>query len=132
MQLILPLNPVPASRPRVTRTGHVFYQKTYANFRREAKPVIEAEIKRQGLEGCPIAGPLDINIMFFVKRPKKTALQYPKPDIDNYSKAILDSLNGRLFVDDYQVVLLSAVKAWAQPEEEGRIEIYMEQRNEPE
>ncbi len=94
--------------------------------------MIEAEIERQGLEGCPIAGPIDVSIVFLVKRPKKTSLQYPKPDIDNYSKAILDSLNGKLFVDDYQVVLLTAVKAWAEPEEEGQIEIYMEQRNDPE
>ena len=110
----------------------MFYQKTYANFRREASVVIAAQIREQGLEGCPIAGPLDMDIVFYAKRPKTTILQYPKPDIDNYSKAILDSLNGKLFVDDYQVVLLTATKLWALPEEDGRIEINMEKRNESE
>lgn len=126
MILVLPLNPVPASRPRVTRTGRVYYAKTYRIFKEQARHVVPAAIREQGLEGCPLTGPLRVDLRFFVRRPKKTILQYPKPDADNFCKAALDSLNGLLFEDDEQVVQLTAAKAWAEPGQEGWIEVQVE------
>ena len=126
MLLILPLNPVPASRPRVARNGRVFYAKTYRDFKRQAEHVVPTAMMEQGLEGCPLTGPLSVDLKFFAKRPKKTILQYPKPDTDNFCKAALDALNGKLFVDDQQVVQLTATKAWAEQDQEGWIEVRVE------
>tara|TARA_R110002012_G_scaffold38935_12_gene108081 strand:+ start:17 stop:400 length:384 start_codon:yes stop_codon:yes gene_type:complete len=125
MLLILPLNPVPASRPRVSKWG-TYYAKTYNRFRKQAEHVVPVAIMEQGLEGCPLTGPLSVDLKFFVRKPKKTALQYPKPDIDNFYKAVLDSLNGKLFVDDQQVIQLTGSKTWAEPEQDGWIEVTVE------
>ena len=127
MFLILPLNPVPASRPRVSKWG-TYYAKTYNRFRKQAEHVVPVAIMEQGLEGCPLTGPLSVDLKFFVKRPKKTTLQYPKMDCDNLCKAALDSLQGetKLFSDDNQVIQLTATKAWAEPEQDGWIEVTVE------
>ena len=37
-----------------------------------------------------------------------------KPDIDNYVKAVLDGLNGLLFVDDKQIIELTARKKYSE------------------
>lgn len=71
--------------------------------------------------GGPLKGPLLVAITVAVKQPKKTTLEYPKPDVDNYAKAILDALNGWLWEDDTQVVGLVIAKEWAEPEEDGYI-----------
>ena len=78
MLLILPLNPVPASRPRVARNGRVFYAKTYRDCKRQAEHVVPTAMMEQG-GGCLYRasqrGP-----HVFAKRPKKTILQYlPDP-----------------------------------------------------
>ncbi len=128
MLLVLPLNPVPASRPRLARNGRVFYAKTYANFKKLAETVVPTAIEMQELGGCPLAGPLMVDLRFFSRRPKKTTLQFPRYDTDNAAKAALDALQGedRLFLNDSQVVALTATKAWAEPEQEGWIEVRVE------
>jgi len=126
MLLVLPLNPVPASRPRLARNNRVFYAKTYNTFRKQAAHAVPVAISEQGLEGCPLEGPLSVDLRFFARRPKKTILQYPKWDTDNAVKAALDALNGQLFEDDQQVVQLTATKSWAEPEQDGWIEVRVE------
>jgi Holliday junction resolvase RusA-like endonuclease len=130
VKLVLNINPVPASRPRVARTGRVFYAKTYNRFRHAAKRLVPEEIKKAKLKDCPIEGPVALTIRCLVVRPKRTVLQFPKPDTDNYAKAVMDALNGQLFVDDQQVVQLLVLKQWAEPGEPGRIELEIE-RHEP-
>ena len=62
-------------------------------------------------------------------KPKRTKLDYPKADIDNYLKAIFDCLNGKLWVDDKQVVVVHAEKAWTEPGEEGYFVVRVEKLN---
>jgi len=45
-------------------------------------------------------------------------------DLDNYEKAILDSLNGIYFHDDKQIVQQSSQKIWA---EQGSIKIILKE-----
>lgn len=47
----------------------------------------------------------------------------PRTDIDNVAKAVLDGLNGVAYIDDRQVVALTALKAWA---ERPRVEVVVE------
>jgi Holliday junction resolvase RusA-like endonuclease len=103
------INPVPASRPRLSRYG-AFFTGPYKKFRTEATPIILKVI------GNEIIFPLDhliVTIELCVVRPKKTVLLYPRADVDNYAKSILDLMNGKLWKDDQQVVMLEVSKQWS-------------------
>lgn len=69
--------------------------------------------KHQRADG-PLAGPLKVTVEVFVARPKTTKLPHPKPDVDNYAKAILDAItkDGRFWTDDSQVQRLIVGKSW--------------------
>ena len=100
--LTFPVEPVPASRPRVTRWG-TYYGKRYSKFRKEAESVVS-----QAYTDQPLSGTLEVTIWFYCKKPKTTKLSEPRGDIDNYCKAILDQLNNRVIEDDQQIKRITA------------------------
>lgn len=59
-------------------------------------------------------GALDIEMTFGLHKPKTSTRQYPcvRPDLDNYSKAVLDAMNEIAFKDDGQVVRLTLRKVY--------------------
>lgn len=107
MKFTLNINPVPASRPKVSKYS-TYYGKKYTAFRKEVKPLIEE------LDLTPLEGPITISLTFNVSKPKTSKLDYPTGDVDNYCKAVLDSLNGYLYVDDKQIVHLQASKQFVE------------------
>jgi len=62
---------------------------------------------------------LYVDLELYVRRPKTTKLHTPKPDIDNYQKAVFDVLNDRLWTDDSLIEAVYATKQWACEGEEG-------------
>ena len=56
---------------------------------------------------------LDVKLYLFIEKPKTSKLLYPRPDVDNYAKSILDLLNGKLWKDDQQVIQLLVNKQWS-------------------
>jgi Holliday junction resolvase RusA-like endonuclease len=46
--------------------------------------------------------------------------------VDNYSKAVLDSLNKALWEDDSQIQALYVTKDWANPGEDGYFTVSIE------
>lgn len=117
------INPVSASRPRVSRYGHAYFSGPYKAFRE----VCDTD-KWQFVEGVePSAAPLKVDVECYVKRPKTTKLQYPKPDVDNYAKAILDQMNEVLWEDDKQIIDLSISKSWSEAGEEGYFTVNVEE-----
>lgn len=116
------INPCPAARPRVTRWS-VFYPKKYTQFREDM------ELAVGDVQFTPFDIPIYARLDFFVQIPKswskkKKAENEGKfctnnSDIDNYCKAILDSLNGVYYQDDRQIVMIRARKYWS---EDARIE----------
>lgn len=68
--------------------------------------------------------PVDVMLSFFLKRPesvpKKRVLPCVKPDIDKLIRATLDAMTGIVFLDDGQVVRVSAAKQYGSPE---RVEV---------
>ncbi len=118
--ITIKINPVPASRPRVTRWS-TYYGKKYTAFRREIKSLIP---KMDLVRGAVMATQI-----FYVQMPKgwseKKKLELDgqwcnnNADIDNYEKALFDALNGRAYHDDSQAVASNSAKFWAR---EGRIE----------
>jgi Holliday junction resolvase RusA-like endonuclease len=100
MSLTIPLNPVPASRPRVTKWG-VHYLKTYATWKKQA--ILELP------EGtiAPFGGkPLAVYSEFVVKKAKTTKRHWPIGDNDNYEKATWDAITQceSVWKDDDQIV----------------------------
>ena len=109
------INPIPAARPRVSRWS-TYYPKKYTQFKKEMLALTSE------LDVTPIENLVRVELVFNVKMPnswsKKKKLEKINTycdnnvDLDNYQKAILDSLNGVLYLDDRQVVEIGAVKQW--------------------
>ena len=106
LHVTLPITPVPAPRPRVTRWG-TYYGKRYTAFRQEASKVIDDQYA-----GTALSGALEVMIWFYCQKPKTTKRDCPRGDVDNYTKAILDSCNGKVWEDDTQIINLVARKRW--------------------
>jgi Holliday junction resolvase RusA-like endonuclease len=109
------LSPVSASRPRISKR-RAYFTGPYKVYR---QAMIELVPETIGYDFDPLAGPLKVDVEFYCTRPKKTKLDSPRADIDNYLKACFDSLNGKLWVDDTQIQSVYAVKQWAAPGEDG-------------
>ena len=96
----VPVVPVPASRPRVTRYGRAYYGKRYTQFRKDCTKIIEDS---QLTSTFPLTGPLVVSATFVIPRPKTTKREYPRGDVDNYFKT-LDVFNEVLWKDDDQIL----------------------------
>ena len=116
LTLVLFCVPVPASRPRVSKWG-VYYGKTYKAYMKQADDAIP-----QAKE--PFDGNLFVDIEFACPRPKTTQRSCPRGDIDNYAKSILDAVTKKgYWNDDDQIVVMTAVKRWAEDGEEPHTRI---------
>lgn len=122
LKITLSGNPVPAARPKVSRFG-TYYPKTYRQFRTAMDLLLRTMFKKRE----PMAGPLEVSIGVYVKRPKTSKLLYPMGDCDNYAKSYLDSLNGHAWHDDRQVIKLSIFKEFAPDGTDGWADISIKQ-----
>jgi Holliday junction resolvase RusA-like endonuclease len=110
------INPVPAARPRVSRWS-TYYPKKYTRFKKEMEALTGE------LDSTPCENLVCVSLKFKIKTPqswsKKKRLERENTycnnnsDIDNYIKAMLDSLNGVYFIDDRQVVEVFASKKYS-------------------
>jgi Holliday junction resolvase RusA-like endonuclease len=118
--------PVVASRARVTRWA-TFFPKKYQAFRDEFKELLV------GYDATPTDSLLYVKLDFHVQMAKSWSKKKTKEkdgqlcdnnaDIDNYIKATLDSLEGKYYDNDKQIVMIRARKYWST---NGRIEFDME------
>ena len=116
MRMVFNVEPCPASRPRVSRWS-TYYPKKYTQFRNEMKALTGE------MDTTPSKKLISVDVEFNVKIPKSWTKKKKEEknrkycdngcDIDNYLKAILDSLNGVLFVDDRQIVEVYARKRYS-------------------
>jgi len=116
----VPVPPVAKARPRVTMRG---------GFARAYTPKKTTNFERIVADCCPVKDPIPtpchISIKFCLPIPKSWSkakqraaatgelMPTSRPDIDNYVKAIMDSLNGIAYEDDSQIVSLNALKVYA-------------------
>ena len=132
INLTFNISPVPASRPRVTRWG-TFYGKKYKEFKREmGMLLIESDKTSEVNPVLWIEGLISADMTFFVPMAKswsnkKKSLNNGQfcdnnADLDNYEKAVLDSLSTVYFHDDRQIVQQKSQKIWA---ETGSIKIIL-------
>jgi Holliday junction resolvase RusA-like endonuclease len=104
-----PLEPVPASRPRVTRWG-TFYLKTYSEWMAKAKKLIGS-----GTLTFHEKTPLFVIVESVSTKARTSKLTYPRYDVDNTAKAVLDVVTkvSGWWYDDDQIVLLTSSKRFA-------------------
>jgi len=109
----LPVNPIPASRPRVSKWG-TYYGKRYSTWRKDAARAL-AKLTGPDTYECP----LRVTLVHVVKSPKVTKRQYPVGDVDNYDKAVMDAITSHttLWNDDDQVIALHSSKLFAAPDD---------------
>ena len=122
-KLTFKLEPVSASRPRVTQYG-TFYKEPYEGFRKEMAKLLNGKL-------VLYAEPLKLDVTFFFTIPKSYSkkrrdemdgtFKSNRPDLDNLEKAVYDSMNGVLYVDDSQIVEHTTRKIWVK--ENARIEV---------
>ena len=119
MRLFIPIKPRAKGRPRVTRGGHAYTDKSTRDY--------EKKLKKAAIEsGLPkLSGAIGVHIefMFCIAKSRKDLrdgdYHRQKPDLDNLVKCI-DAWNGVLWDDDSQVVVIKASKSWtSEPSEEG-------------
>jgi Holliday junction resolvase RusA-like endonuclease len=112
--------PVPASRPRVSKFG-TYYSKTYNQWMKESWKYVDT------FDALPTDRPLIVMVEAVFEKAKSSKLDYPTPDVDNLAKGPLDQINKLtkathgergVWDDDKQVVFLVATKRFAEPGEE--------------
>ena len=99
-------------RPRIKRNGHSYDPKEN---QREKRAMVAAFNAQCGAV-APLEGAVSVKVDIYRRmpknRPQKLLREFDtyKPDADNIAKAVLDAMNGLAFVDDSQVVSLTATK----------------------
>lgn len=130
----VPIEPFGKGRPRFTAANGRRLAYTPAKTR-HGEAIIKkfASMAMEGRDPFPEGVPLRVRAKLFFSIPKSYTkkrheaclvgkeLPTKKPDCDNAIKACLDPMNGVVFHDDNQVVLLELQKYYSQ--ESGRIEI---------
>lgn len=123
IRLNLPLKPVPKARPRSSKSGHVYTPPKTAKF--------ESDIKHLTAQLKPIEGPVSVDAVFILPRPKRTRKSLTtrfikaggRGDVDNYLKSLLDGLQGQAFINDSQVIRVSGLKCYSAIDEDPHIEV---------
>lgn len=120
--VVFPFDPVPASRPRVTRWG-TYHTKPYKSWLDQAAKTLAACSAVESLA--------DASLLVFVEsvctKARTSKLTRPKGDVDNYAKGPLDAITkaARHWHDDVQVTALVSTKRFADPGEDARTEVHI-------
>ncbi len=123
-EVTIPVCPVPASRPRVPRYGKPYYTGKYKTFRDEMREWLARYAPVLTISEAP----LECTVVFVCKRPAKPANSYPIGDIDNYLKAVWDSLQGQICLqDDKQITQVNGWKRFTEKGEDPHIHIKFEE-----
>ena len=114
IKIFVPVKPSPASRPRVTKFG-TYYPKNHKTCERAYLSFL------RGLDIKEFTGPVFLSLVFHLTKPKSAKRELPsvKPDIDNYSKLIMDCLEKVGAFKDGQVCTLHASKIYSEREGVG-------------
>lgn len=123
LRLTVPVEPMPAPRPRFSKTGFAFMPKEY----QLCSAKMLDYFLRQIPPGTVHEGPVALLIESVRTRPKTTKLIIPRGDTDNLAKTPMDALTKaqRAWVDDNQVAVLISTKRWTRPGEAAGVHIYL-------
>ena len=137
MKLVLNIEPKPQSRPRFARRGSfttTYEDKDMKSWREHCSLLIANLYTGQPI----LEGALRAKVRFFIKPPRyiskvkknqqalidETIPVAKKPDVDNYEKALYDSMSSIVFKDDGQIALHDVGKFYSL---KPRIEVEVEE-----
>lgn len=137
MKFVLNIEPKPQSRPRFARRGNfttTYEDKDMKFWRNNCQLLIANQYMGQPI----LEGALRAKVRFYIKPPqyiskvKKNQQALldeiipvgKKPDIDNYEKALYDSMSGIVFQDDGQIAMHDVGKFYSL---NPRIEVEIEE-----
>ena len=133
-ELILDGEPIGKGRPRFSRgTGHAYTPEKTARFEERLAWAAQSKMDRKPL----LEGELNMVVHAYFSIPKSKPQKWKtdalawkirptkKPDIDNIIKGVADALNKVVYVDDTQIVVLTAMKFYS---DRPRIEICIKKR----
>lgn len=106
------------------RSGVTFYAEPYRSFKKTLRQWFVEHAP--GPDTGPWCTPVRVKVVIWAKRPKVTKLSAPRPDVDNYAKAVLDAMNDVIVQDDTLVQHLEVTKKWAPVGAPGRIVVNVE------
>lgn len=108
----LDADPMPSPRPRVRVIGKFASVYMPKNYKDHTEALVE-QLRLIPRTACD--GPLALDVVYWCRKPRTSKLAYPKPDVDNYEKTLLDAITkaGNIWLDDSQVVAVTHRKAWA-------------------
>ena len=133
-ELVLTIDevPIPASRPRVTRRG-TYTAEPYRSYKKYIEALYAEKYRNKRLFNRGV--PLIAEIHFYrpiqkglskkehERRAKHEVKPIVKPDLDNYTKAVIDGLK-RAWFDDGQITKYEIEKDY---DEQPRVEILIEE-----
>jgi len=109
IKIVKNLEPRPTPRPFVTRWGGAIYPDWYHEYRAIWTKEFEKYDKIDANKWVKVTIHAEYQSPKSVKHRK---YPFPKHDVDNIAKAILDSMNKVLFHDDTQVISLKVTKEY--------------------
>ena len=116
MKLFYKMSAVAKGRPRFRIPKGRNYPLVYTDSKTAAYEIAVKMITRTQLPRGfkPLDGAIKVSIKIEIARPKSVTREYPtvKPDLDNYAKALLDALNGLVWIDDAQICALEITKSY--------------------
>ncbi len=126
MKLILEIEPKPQSRPRFARRGNfttTYEDKDMKSWRNHCRLLVAKQYAGKSM----FEGALRAKVRFYIKPPQYISKAKKnqqalldeiipvgkKPDIDNYEKALYDSMSEIVFKDDGQIALHNVGKFYS-------------------
>lgn len=101
-KIYIPIYAVPMERQRISKSGHCYTPTRTRDFIKECKLYI-----RRQFDLLPIETGVKLDIEIYKNAPP---LSRRYGDIDNLVKSIMDAMTGLVYLDDAQVMQISARK----------------------
>lgn len=111
IEIFIPVKPVSASRPRVSRFGS-YYSKSYMQYRKDVYAFLKTIKDKYPVDDEAI---FKVEIEFIHYRPSRPSrANCPRYDVDNLIKAPLDAITytGMIWKDDIQIVEVQGFKRY--------------------
>lgn len=113
MIIKIPYEPMAYKRIRVA-DKKAYNDPKYKSWKQSISFYIKYQLLESKFKIIPKHLPVFLNITFNLTKPKFSKNEYPivRPDLDNYTKAILDCGNNILWEDDSQIVNINCKKQY--------------------